>query len=63
MKAQPEVAAFDVNPPAITGPDIKFFTAIHRFPSENRPRRNEEREGKTEEIFVFFASSWLIFIT
>jgi hypothetical protein len=30
--------------------------------SENQPRRNEGREERIEEIFVFFVSSWLIFI-
>jgi hypothetical protein len=27
---------------------------IDAFPPENRPRRNEGYEGRTEEIFVFF---------
>jgi hypothetical protein len=33
---------------------------IARLP-KNQPRRHEEREGRTEEIFAFFVSSWLIF--
>jgi hypothetical protein len=33
---------------------------IARLP-KNQPRRNEDREGRTEEIFAFFVSSWLIF--
>jgi hypothetical protein len=31
-------------------------------PPENQPRRSEERRERTGEIFVFFVSSWLIFI-
>jgi hypothetical protein len=29
--------------------------------NENQPRRNEEREERTEDIFALFVSSWLIF--
>jgi len=29
---------------------------------ENQPRRNEEHEGFSCSIFVFFVASWLIFI-
>src|SRR5262249_52712588 len=31
-------------------------------PVENRPRRNEEDEDSFSSFFVFFVSSWLIFI-
>jgi hypothetical protein len=54
MKAQPEVAAFDVNPPAITNADIKFFTAIHRFAlAENHPRSHTK--DYEDEINPFLA--------
>jgi hypothetical protein len=33
-----------------------------RYFSENQPRRNEEHEERTRNIFVLFVSSWLIFI-
>jgi len=47
-------------------PWFQDVASRHERSSENQPRRNEEHEGRhkgrIEEIFVFFVSSWLIFI-
>jgi hypothetical protein len=44
--------------------DAQAATGVIHYnaPVENQPRRNEEHEGRAEEIFVLFVSSWLIFI-
>ncbi|HEY6403220.1 MAG TPA: hypothetical protein VI479_17500, partial [Blastocatellia bacterium] len=41
------------------GSSRKLFIVVS---PENQPRRNEEHEERMEKIFVFFVSSWLIFI-
>jgi hypothetical protein len=53
--------------PTVHGPlRFSFFQNVTTRPEgsfEDQPRRKEDREGRTEEIFVFFVSSWLILIS
>jgi hypothetical protein len=55
-----------LGPLALSSPPIFMVTERHEAPwsapAENQPRRNEEREEGSEKTFVFFVSSWLIFI-
>src|SRR5262249_35408486 len=56
-----EQGALAVNLDAAPGSvDLKFQDSHN--PSENHPRRNEEREVFFRPFFVFFVSSWLILI-
>jgi hypothetical protein len=41
---------------------VKTNPVSANAPAENQPRRNEENEGFFRSFFVFFVSSWLIFI-
>src|SRR5215470_2198740 len=41
---------------------VKTDLGAAKAPAENQPRRNEEHEGFSWSFFVFFVSSWFIFI-